>query len=98
MMTALSLSPLQRITFLAIFAAVGNFLADEHSAWDRVEFDQEFAPSETWVKAPEKPFRDDICLNGSWQFQPVALPDHFQQGTDPAPELALPTAGGWDNA
>jgi Glycosyl hydrolases family 2, TIM barrel domain/Glycosyl hydrolases family 2/Glycosyl hydrolases family 2, sugar binding domain len=81
---------------MALLATGGGLLVSENSAWARVEFDREFAPSETWVKAPEKPFRDDICLNGSWQFQPVALPEHFQQGTDPAPELASPTADGWD--
>jgi beta-galactosidase len=61
-----------------------------------VDFDHEFAPSETWVKAPEKPWRDDICLNGTWQFQPVPLPANFKIGTDPAPELPAPTADGWD--
>jgi hypothetical protein len=90
------ISPLQQINLLAILDAIGSFLAGEHSTLAGVEFEHEFAPSETWIKAPEKPFRDDICLNGSWQFQPVALPEHFRQGVDPAPELPPPTAEGWE--
>lgn len=66
------------------------------SAVARVDFKGVFAPSETWVKAPEKTFRDDICLNGSWQFQPVALPSDFHQGSGHTPDLPLPTADGWD--
>jgi len=62
----------------------------------RVDFNHAFAPSETWVKAPEKPLRDDISLNGLWQFQPVALPAKYRQGDDPAPELTPPLADGWE--
>jgi beta-galactosidase len=62
----------------------------------RVEFDHVFAPAEGYVKAPEKKFRDDICLNGSWQFQPVALPNNFHEGRDPAPALPAATADGWE--
>jgi beta-galactosidase len=39
-----------------------------------VEFARDFAPSGGWVKIVEQPFRQDICLNGRWQFQPVPLP------------------------
>ena len=73
----------------ALFA--GMALARAH-----VDFNHAFAPSETWVKAPEKPLRDDISLNGSWQFQPVALPADFKEGDDPAPELTPPVADGWE--
>lgn len=62
----------------------------------KVEFKHEFAPSETWVKAPEKPLRDDISLNGSWAFEPVSLPEKFKSGQDPLPDLPAPTADGWD--
>jgi Beta-galactosidase/beta-glucuronidase len=30
----------------------------------------EFAPAESWVKPPERPYRDAVCLNGSWKFMP----------------------------
>jgi Beta-galactosidase/beta-glucuronidase len=34
------------------------------------QVDIEFAPAESWVKPPEKPYRDAVCLNGSWKFMP----------------------------
>jgi len=74
---------------LALFA--GTRFAQAH-----VDFNHEFAPSETWVKAPEKPLRDDVSLNGSWQFQPVALPVNFKESVDPAPELTPPVPNGWE--
>jgi hypothetical protein len=71
-------------------------LAGASPAQAHVDFNHEFAPSETWVKAPEKPLRDDISLNGAWQFQPVALPPNFKEALDPAPELTPPMADGWE--
>lgn len=76
---------------LLLALVAGMSLARAH-----VEFDHPFAPSETWVKAPEKPLRDDISLNGSWQFQPEALPPGYKEAVDPAPELTPPTADGWE--
>ena len=61
-----------------------------------LQFAATFAPSEGWVKPSERPYRQDLCLNGLWQFQPQALPDKFRQGTDPAPVLAAPSAAGWE--
>ncbi len=57
----------------ALFA--GMSIARAH-----VDFDHAFAPSESWVKAPEKLLRDDISLNGSWQFQSVSLPANLRKG------------------
>src|ERR1700736_2120413 len=62
-----------------------------------VKFDHQFAPSESLVKGPEKQYRDDICLNGNWQFEPVDLPTGFREGIDPAPSLPLPRDGHWEN-
>lgn len=62
----------------------------------RVEFTAPFAPSESLVKPSEKPYRQDLCLNGLWQFQPVALPAGFKEGVDATPELPAVTAGNWD--
>lgn len=36
----------------------------------QVLFERPFAPAETFTKPSERPYRDDICLNGSWQFSP----------------------------
>jgi hypothetical protein len=60
------------------------------------EFKHAFAPTGSFVPALEQPFRHDICLNGSWQFQPVALPKNFHEGIDPAPELPLPMPSAWE--
>lgn len=79
------------IAFVALALWTGFGLAQA-----QVKFDHEFAPSETWVKAPERPYRDDISLNGLWQFQPIDLPSQFREGVDPAPELTPPKEDGWD--
>ena len=66
------------------------------TAMASTEFKHAFAPTGSFVPAPEQAFRHDICLNGSWQFQPVALPKNFREGVDPAPELPLPVPAGWE--
>ena len=37
-----------------------------------VRFPYRFAPSEGFTNRLEKPYRDEVCLNGSWNFQPGA--------------------------
>lgn len=61
-----------------------------------ITFPRPFAPSEGNVSAPELPYRAEICLNGRWQFQPVAVPESFRQNSGNAPELPAPTSAGWD--
>lgn len=61
-----------------------------------VEFAGDFAPAEGFVKPQEKPLRAEVCLNGAWQFQPVAVPTNFQRGTGVPPVLPQPKADGWD--
>ena len=62
----------------------------------RTEFDGIFAPSEGWVKPPEAEFRDEICLNGIWQFQPVAIPHGWQPNRGTPPELTPPKTDAWE--
>ena len=52
-----------------------------------VQFTQAFAPSMPWINASEKPYRQNICLNGNWGFAPATLPAGFKEGVDPAPVL-----------
>lgn len=80
------------LIFGGIVAASG-FL---DSAWAGVEFTRPFAPSEGMVADLEKPLRDEICLNGSWQFQPVPTPADFKRGSGTPPELPLPNDSAWD--
>ena len=61
-----------------------------------VKFNGDFSPSEGIVKPQEKPYRDEICLNGSWEFQPVAVPKDWLAGKGAAPELVRPIEGKWE--
>ena len=63
---------------------------------DRLVYHHDFAPSEGLVNKVEKAYRSELCLNGYWDFQPVALPAGFKHGSGVAPELSQPTADGWD--
>lgn len=62
----------------------------------RTEYKEVFAPSNRLVQTAEKPYRDDLCLNGLWQFQPVALPSGFKEGVDPTPALPDLNDNAWE--
>ncbi len=34
-------------------------------------FARDFAPTEGLIKPQERPYRDAVCLNGSWKFMPI---------------------------
>lgn len=36
-------------------------------------FNHPFAPQEGMIPQVEQPYREEICLNGSWQFMPVQV-------------------------
>lgn len=55
----------------------------------------EFAPLQGIVKLPEQPYRQELCLNGLWQFQPISLPKEFSATLGVAPDLMPPQADGW---
>jgi beta-galactosidase len=73
-----------------LFLLCGGFV------FGRTEFARDFAPSEGWVKPVEQPYRQDLCLNGRWQFQPMPLPGDWKRGTGVAPELPSPAADRWE--
>src|SRR5262249_39555808 len=59
------------------------------SACGATEFNRVFAPQEGLVVPAEKPYRGEICLNGSWKFQgdkDIASPDDIP-----------PVLGKWEN-
>lgn len=62
----------------------------------RTVYKDVFAPSNRLVQQAEKPYRDDICLNGLWQFQPLSLPAGFKEGVDPTPALTGMHDNAWD--
>jgi beta-galactosidase len=74
-----------------------GFVGTVSAAPDRVTFGRDFAPAEGWVKAPELPYRQELCLNGSWQFQPMPLPKGWQRNTGVPPEMPLPDVARWEN-
>lgn len=59
-------------------------------------FRREFAPQEGKVSPIERPQRDEICLNGKWQFQPVALPAGWRREESGMPELPSAKAEAWE--
>ncbi len=58
-------------------------------------FSRDFAPSEGMVAPAEQPWREEMCLNGRWRFQPVALPPGYVHDRGAAPALTSPKATGW---
>ena len=66
------------------------------TAAPRCEFNEPFAPSEGWVKPAEKPYRDEVCLNGTWDFAPAAIPADFKPFAGEPPELKSPPATAWE--
>ncbi|MCW3052872.1 MAG: beta-galactosidase [Chthonomonadales bacterium] len=59
-------------------------------------FSREFAPQEGLVAAVEKPFRAELCLNGRWQFQPMAVPADYVRDRGLPPSLPPPVPNRWE--
>lgn len=63
----------------------------------RLVYNRTFAPSEGMVNRYEKPYRQELCINGLWEFQGMPLPPDYKQGKGVAPELPQPSAAAWDD-
>lgn len=74
-----------------------NLLIMVGICFGQVEFNQVFAPHEGMIKAPEAGFRKEVCLNGYWDFQGVALPEDWKPNVGQAPELENPKSEQWDD-
>jgi len=61
-----------------------------------VVFPRDFSPAEGLVTIQEKPFRDEVCLNGLWELQCVPVPSSWKSGSGVAPELSLPQPDKWE--
>ncbi|MBM4103773.1 MAG: beta-galactosidase [Planctomycetes bacterium] len=61
-----------------------------------VEFNRRFAPHQGIVTDYERPQRSELCLNGKWQFQPVALPEGYPWNRGNVPVLDLPKSDKWE--
>ncbi len=73
----------------------GKAVGQTTSSDGKLVYNFPFAPSEGLVNRIEKEYRKEVCLNGYWDFQPVALPGNYVQGKGVAPELPLPKEGAW---
>jgi len=60
-------------------------------------FHRAFAPLEGYVSTVEKPYRDEICLNGSWRFEPAPIPAGYQRDKGVPPELPAVSEDGWES-
>ncbi len=61
-----------------------------------VVFSRDFSPAEGLVFPQEKPYRDEICLNGLWDLQCVTVPSSWKSGSGIAPELTAPQSDKWE--
>lgn len=61
------------------------------------KFERDFSPSEGIVAPCEKPSRDELCLNGYWDFQPLQIPKGFKFGNGTSPELEKPSPDKWES-
>src|SRR5258705_11280306 len=73
-----------------------SFSFGSYGSAQHLEYKGIYAPAESWVKNNEMPYRQDLCLNGLWQFQPVVLPEKFREGIDPTPALPQVKNDAWD--
>ncbi len=71
-----------------------SMLLLSNSIYAQISFNRKFAPQEGLIKSVEKPFRDEVCLNGSWQFMPVDLPKGITLDEIKSPKL--PSTSGWE--
>ena len=56
----------------------------------------DFSTETGYLRPGEPEFRSEICLNGTWDFQPVELPDDFDVGKA-IPELPYPQPDQWES-
>lgn len=81
-------------SFLTAFVLLALSLTG-FAARAATNFSRDFAPSGGIVAPDERPWRGEICLNGRWRFQPVALPPGYVPNQGLAPTLTAPIAAGW---
>lgn len=75
---------------------IGVFSETMLAQTQKVVFSRDFSPAEGLVTPQEKPYRDEVCLNGLWDLQCVAVPSSWKKGSGVAPELTAPQPGKWE--
>ncbi|NNM85892.1 MAG: hypothetical protein HKL96_09095 [Phycisphaerales bacterium] len=85
---------LQRLSILLPIVLTSPAVLHAQRPADGNLFTHRFAPEHGLVSPSEEPFRTEICLNGLWRFEPLALPAGYKPGAGP-PHLPNPTTNGW---
>lgn len=60
---------------------IGIFSETMLAQTQKVVFSRDFSPAEGLVTPQEKPYRDEVCLNGLWDLQCVAVPSSWKKGS-----------------
>lgn len=74
----------------------GFLLILSYSAYCGIDCSIRFAPHQGIVTAYEQPHRQELCLNGKWQFQPIAVEEDFKWNCGQPPVLADPDPEKWE--
>ena len=73
-----------------------NSVSETPANQGKLIYTEVFAPQEGFINKYERNFRKELCINGLWDFQAVALPAGYEQGKGVAPEMPLPETDAWD--
>ncbi len=84
-------------TFVLAAGYAAGIFANTSQANGRLTYNETFAPNEGFINKYEKLHRQEICINGYWEFQAVELPTGYEQGKGIIPDLKKPEADKWDN-
>jgi beta-galactosidase len=83
--------------FLVLLPCVIYAWGNNQQTTEKLVYKETFAPSEGFINRQEKEFRQEICLNGLWDFQAMPLPADYKQGKGIAPDLPQPIDNAWDD-
>ena len=86
---------MKRFSLLTLFVAMATICFAQQPIRKTI-FSRDFSPAEGLITPHERPYRDEICLNGLWEVQCVGIPSSWRAGKGEAPELAEPQPGRWD--
>jgi beta-galactosidase len=78
-----------RVLFLSLFIP-------QNVCAQGVKFMRDISPAEGIVFPQENPYREEISLNGKWDFQPVSIPEDWLPNTGVAPLLPPPVKDRWE--
>lgn len=65
------------------------------SNFNKTFFTDVFAPDHGYLSSTESTYRCEICLNGTWQFQPMWVPVDYKRDIGIPPELPMPDEKKW---